>query len=72
MKPKRIHRAMEFNQSPWLKKCIDLKMQMTIKATNDFGSDFYKLMNNSAFGKTEENVRNGIKDWYWMETGVIS
>ena len=58
LKLTKVHIIIQFDQEAWLNQYININTTLRREAKNDFEKDFFKLMNNSSFGKTMDNVRN--------------
>ncbi len=58
---KKIHRVISFTQSPWLKTYIDINIELRKQAKNKFETDYFKLLNNSIFGRSIMNLRKFLK-----------
>ena len=60
MKVVKIHRVLKFSQMDWLKDFVMFNTRKRMKATNMHEKDYFKLMVNSVYGKSIENLRKRI------------
>ena len=60
MKLTKIHKVLTFKQSDWMRKYVYFNTEKRTNAANNFEKDFFKLMINSVYGKTMENLQKRI------------
>ena len=60
LKLKKIHRVLSFHEERWVKPYVDFNTEKRKHAKSKFEQDLFKLMLNSFYGKTMENIRKHV------------
>ena len=60
MKVTKVHKILKFKQTDWLKKFVDFNTEKRKNPINNFEKNFLKLLINSVFCNTMENLRRRI------------
>ena len=60
MKLVKVDKILQFKPSDWLKKYLDFNKGKRKHAASSFEKNFFKLINNNAFGKIMENLKKII------------
>ena len=60
MRLAKVPHAFRFDQNPWMEPYIRINIEFRKKAASDFEKGLYKVMNNSVFGKSMENLRKRV------------
>ena len=61
LKVTKVHKIISFKEEKWLQPYIDFNTHQRTLSKSDFEKDLWKLMNNSFYGKTCEDIRNRMK-----------
>ena len=56
----KVHNVLKLKEPDCMKQFINFNTEKRKNTANDFEKDFIKLMLNSVYGKTMENVRKGM------------
>jgi len=56
----KVHSVISFSQCKWLEGCIANNTRLSKESKNKADKAFFKLLNNSVYGKTMENFRNRV------------
>ena len=68
----KVHKILEFKQSPWMKPCIEFNTERRKEATNETDKNLFKLLNSAAYGKTMENMKKKNENKDKKNTKTIS